>query len=623
MKKRFALLLAAYFVCSLLPMGALAAPAANPTRVPDIGEAVTVYTKADMVLDFSAYVFSTMDAAGVEQAGGVRGLTNTMKIWVATEDAQQFTAYCLDKNRSYPSGISEEGELSLYVQDTDTLLALFARVVGENDTVANGSDPNNSACFGDLVAAHGAITGFSINDIATPVDQAMLDRFNANERIEFQISSATFADGYTHTAPYGGYWIYGFWKYSLGVSPENFTTVAWPDGENFDKMLWVMEHTYPAIPMEVMMADAGADYDRLRSEIGSAQPALSSDELDALAESVVYATIQQAIWHHQPAKVNDDPERYIGPTMLSGHEDTKLLYEYLTCDRDEYTGYRNKVLGSSLRIAHGELEPIKRGDGYQYGPMHIETDLLSAGDIRLNANAPGLDVRIIDAAGDEISSVRQEEPFYLIVGSAPAAETKLTIQAATTNALTLNSSDRGRMYVAVDPDTAAQVQPVGTGGTPQTAQSKDSLRITLPATEAEPTPTPTPDTPTPMPTPDTPEPTPTPTPDTPTPTPTPDAPTPTPTIEPTYVPTPTPSAKPQEQTPVPTIPPAPTQIPWPSATPTPTPKVTVIPQTGVESNTWLCVVGAMLLGAAAGTLLVRILRKRGEHAAVRRNKRSR
>ena len=55
-RSKWALLLAALLciVQAVMPMTVFAFTAQTPTRVPEIGEAVTVYTKADMVLDFSS-----------------------------------------------------------------------------------------------------------------------------------------------------------------------------------------------------------------------------------------------------------------------------------------------------------------------------------------------------------------------------------------------------------------------------------------------------------------------------------------------------------------------------------------------------------------------------------------
>lgn len=140
-RSKWALLLAALLciVQAVMPMTVFAFTAQTPTRVPEIGEVVTVYTKADMVLDFSSYTFSVMDSSGTEQSGGIHGLTNVMKIWVATTNQQQFTAYCLDMSRHYPPTISNTGEQSLYVKDSDMLLGLFVQTLKAGDTAANGS----------------------------------------------------------------------------------------------------------------------------------------------------------------------------------------------------------------------------------------------------------------------------------------------------------------------------------------------------------------------------------------------------------------------------------------------------------------------------------------------------
>lgn len=472
-RSKWALLLAALLciVQAVMPMTVFAFTAQTPTRVPEIGEAVTVYTKADMVLDFSSYTFSVMDSSGTEQSGGIHGLTNVMKIWVATTDQQQFTAYCLDMSRHYPATISNTGEQSLYVKDSDMLLGLFVQTLKAGDTAANGSDPNTSACFGDLMAVHGDITSFRFLS-TTAVDQTMLDAFNNDERVQFEINGATFADGYELTRD-DGHWIYGFWRKSV-VQTYNFVTTAWPSGAVYDKMLWVIEHSYPAISMSTMMHDAGADYDRLYTEIAASQGGLSSAELDELVETIVYATIQEAVWHHQPAKVNDDPERFIGAKLIQGHQDIKLLYEYLTQERDEYTNYRSKVFGDSISIEHpADLTPAQNGAGYIYGPFSVSSDMLSAGTIELSIDAGGVNASVTDSAGTALSVVRAGQEFFVRTDARPDAA--LALKARTNNALTLTRSDRGRMYVHAEAEQAAELQPVGTGGTPDRISADDTL----------------------------------------------------------------------------------------------------------------------------------------------------
>ena len=356
-----------------LPMTALASGASVPTRVPDIGEAVTVYTKDDYILDFSSAGFSVMDANGNELSGGVSGLQNVMKIWVHTADGQKFTAYCLNMARHYPPTIA-------------------------------ASDEANISMF-----------------------------------------------------------------------PVNFTTTAWPAGANYDRMLWVVEHTYPAIPMDVMMVDAGASFSRLVSEIQTTQ-SISAAEAETLAESVVYATIQQAIWHHQPAELTEGSGTYVGARMLGGNQDLKLLYAYLVKDRPAYVNYRNGTLGNSISIDHGaDMTPRQEGNGYVFGPFSISTAMLSAGDVQLGHTGAGsLTPRFTDGSGNALSSVRQNQPFYVCVDQTPTEPITITVQANTANALTLDAN-RGRMYMAVN--TTEDVQPVGTGGVPHTTSATASLTL--------------------------------------------------------------------------------------------------------------------------------------------------
>lgn len=372
MKKFLALLCAALFF--IVPMTALASGASTPTRIPDIGEAVTAYTKDDYILNFSAIRFSVMDANGVEQNGGLSGLENVMKIWVHTADNQSFTAYCLNMAKHYPPTIAASQE-------------------------------------------------------------SMISQF-----------------------------------------PQNYTTVAWPAGANYDKMLWVVEHTYPAIPMDTMMADAGASFSRLASEIQTAQ-SISQTEAETLAESVIYATIQQAIWHHQPAQINADSNLYVGANMLNGSQDLRTLYSYLTKERAEYADYRNASIGTSITIDHpADMTPKENSGAYVFGPFTIGTDMLSAGDVQLaHTGSSALNVFFADASGNPISSIRQGKQFYVRASGTPTEPITIMVKANTANAVTLDAN-RGRMFVCTD-DTA-DVQPVGIGGIPHIQSA--SATLTLP-----------------------------------------------------------------------------------------------------------------------------------------------
>ena len=70
-RSKWALLLAALLciVQAVMPMTVFAFTAQTPTRVPEIGEAVTVYTKADMVL--SAAIPSPLWIAAAQSSQAV------------------------------------------------------------------------------------------------------------------------------------------------------------------------------------------------------------------------------------------------------------------------------------------------------------------------------------------------------------------------------------------------------------------------------------------------------------------------------------------------------------------------------------------------------------------------
>ena len=112
--------------------------------------------------------------------------------------------------------------------------------------------------------------------------------------------------------------------------------------------------------------------------------------------------------------------------------------------------------------------------------------MLSAGTIELSIDAGGVNASVTDSAGTALSVVRAGQEYYVRTDARPSDA--LTLKAKTTDALTLTRSDRGRMYVHADAQQAAELQPVGTGGTPNRVSADDTL--VLPAV-APPIPRPT------------------------------------------------------------------------------------------------------------------------------------
>lgn len=113
--------------------------------------------------------------------------------------------------------------------------------------------------------------------------------------------------------------------------------------------------------------------------------------------------------------------------------------------------------------------------------------MLSAGTIELSIDAGGVNASVTDSAGTALSVVRAGQEYYVRTDARPFDA--LTLKAKTTDALTLTRSDRGRMYVHADAQQAAELQPVGTGGTPNRVSADDTL--VLPAVAPPPIPRPT------------------------------------------------------------------------------------------------------------------------------------
>ena len=99
--------------------------------------------------------------------------------------------------------------------------------------------------------------------------------------------------------------------------------------------------------------------------------------------------------------------------------------------------------------------------------------MLSSGTIELSIDAGGVNASVTDSDGTVLGVVRAGQEFFVRTDARPDAA--LALKARTNNALTLTRSDRGRMYVHADAQQAAELQPVGTGGTPNRVSADDTL----------------------------------------------------------------------------------------------------------------------------------------------------
>lgn len=282
-----------------------------------------------------------------------------------------------------------------------------------------------------------------------------------------------------------------------------WTVEAWPASANYDAILWVLEHSYPSLPIDVMLKDAGTSYDQLSQEIGAyySKAANEANFLDMgfssfeegheyHVKSFVYGVVQMAIWYHEG--VNNYTQNAVSrfPSLLK-------LYHYLTKDREEYSNYRNYQYGTDIAInTPDEMKPVRTTDadsigvGDLYGPFSISTSLLSPGDVDLTLSVIGNDAlaaQLIKATKNSsgtvtshtpLTTARVEEEFYVFVPGGAYQDFDCSISASADNAYTMVGQGRGRM---ITPDAASLkgvIQQVGIGGNPTTTTAEDT--ITLP-----------------------------------------------------------------------------------------------------------------------------------------------
>lgn len=271
----------------------------------------------------------------------------------------------------------------------------------------------------------------------------------------------------------------------------------WPTGDNYDRILWVLEHSYPAIPLHDMLEDAGVEYDPIFDALYTAYEASSRATIESMfstyeegihyiTEVYIYGIVQQAIWYHEGAPsdtIVGNQLTYIGPNMLTGPVGLRQLYSYLCKDRPEYTNYRNTGSGEEIFLNEPvSMKPLLTkttdacGAGALYGPFTLTTNMLSAGNVTLGftgqhaATAQFMTVTFAASGAvsefSPITSTRINSPFYLFIPGAETVEEEFSgsITVNSTNARVMSPDGRGRLMSPSNATTAETVQNVGIGG---------------------------------------------------------------------------------------------------------------------------------------------------------------
>lgn len=423
-----------------------------PATVPSEGD--SLYADVDTEFDYSRISFSTLPTSGTN----IVGKTDMKKIMLASTftgsglDSNWFSAYCLDGKKKYPIYGYAQGT---YTTDAERIeAAVMSALFNHSNSTGLMANLFLTASGYELVDVNyidptpGDVTAFLADtEITVEITDIVYTRV-ADPLNPLTITAAELltAAGQTGTT------------FPLAVRFSNvqydvYRAINMPEDITYNFALWIIEHSYPTLDIQTALEDAGADYATLLTEIEALHSGTTytAAELDELAENYVYSTVQYAIW-----KAADGIEYTSGSVTyelgnnLIGSTQLNRLYQYLTKVRGIYATYGSQAFTNTLELVkpeEGKEINSENSTLIQYGPYHIAGSMLSIGDATLSLQGvTNDDIQIVDRLGNEITTVRAEEEFYIsVVKTANIADA--TLRVSTDNGIVFNpATNRGRIY---------------------------------------------------------------------------------------------------------------------------------------------------------------------------------
>ena len=285
-----------------------------------------------------------------------------------------------------------------------------------------------------------------------------------------------------------------------GAGGSTWTVKPWINDRAHNKILWVLENSWPAIPMDEMMGKAGASLDAFYEKLKASNPTVDEQYIQIFgsrekflmtyAVQAVFGTVQMAIWYHEGEALKGNPGKYMGPQMTKGPEDLIKLYNYLCMERGEYNNYSQHTFGRSVKInrLYGNNPGVKEtteadscGKGYLFGPYKVTSDLIQVGNLSVAIKGEGAGKckfvsTTIGANGhvtamSDIPNVALNQDFFVFAGG-DVQSFKLQLEAKTPNGRAMPENGRGRM---LESDNNSAVQSVGLGCVIETIPARDEL----------------------------------------------------------------------------------------------------------------------------------------------------
>ena len=487
MKKNIFKLITVLFVSILFIFGvdALSVPkneaARVPSRIPEPGS--KLYATVQEAFDFSKIKFSN----GIEELPGY----SSMRKIVFSEGFEfdktngkfgvkddWFTAYCLDGRLKYP----EDGfYFSQFTGKTD-IAAVVKNMVKTALLNQSNSSKKMYELLGQLRGAVGIDVSYEMplkEDGTKMTDEELGNKMLASSTtpMEIEITGVVASNGTStpivinaaelnEAAGTTG----STFKLKVSSSVEDsniifnrYTTEALDTTLNYNRALWMIEHSYPTLSLQESLTVAGADYNKLVTEIKALDSTATDNNIASLVENYVYSTVQYAVW-----KVNDGVD-YNGKTLgneLIGSEELNKLYKYLIQDKGNgfYANYGQSQYTEDLTIVTPESKKEiyeETNDVYKYGPYKVNGGFLETGKIYLTVkDADKNGVKLVNKAGDAVSEVNSGEEFFVLTNK-KSKIANITIEASAPDAkIFVPTGNRGRIYYA----NSVTTQNVITGG---------------------------------------------------------------------------------------------------------------------------------------------------------------
>ena len=517
MKKKVILSILALFVVSVFIIKVSAATeipvdflvdAKAPTTIPANNS--TVYATTTQAFDFSAVVFKDTAGADVEGKNDLRkiivGNIDKSKITAMTGlDLDEvftnwFTAFCLDASRKYPFGIvggesyeehGANGEVDLQVNDIlsialanesslRTQMDEVRSFLGNNYTV----DPVFSYSLPDGQDADAFVTAFeSGTEVTANVVSVDFETLLTKKRVyivsndtekqrildEIELYNSGVADSEKINVSSDVKFLYFTTNHNAASYPlevkladvafQQYVAKDDTSINSYAHALWIVEHTYPTLPLNTALEKAGTSLADLKTQINTLLGGgINDEELEDLAEAYAFGTIQYAIWQVTGYEVN-------GHTLAVGSLDTPVvnvdalnkLYAYLTTATVPANYTKPETYSNTITItspaAGKELKETKN-DMYYYGPFKATYNALVETDAKMQISITNEDktgLKVVDADYNEITEVAKNQEFYIQV-SKTAKVGNVSARLSLADVETFNpSSNRGRVYYPIYP----------------------------------------------------------------------------------------------------------------------------------------------------------------------------